>query len=55
MMAERQDPSLEDHKGRQIVVTVSTEFMLVKIETERAEITMTLAEFEKLANWVLKR
>ncbi len=54
-MSERQAADLKDSDGRQIVVTVSKEFRLVKIETEYREIVMSLSEFKAMADWVLER
>lgn len=54
-MGERQAGDLKDRDGRQIVVTVSKEFRLVKIEAGSNELVMDLSEFEAMAQWVLER
>lgn len=54
-MSERQAVDLKDKDGGQIVVTVSKEFHLVKIETRQNDLVMDLTEFRQMADWVLER
>ena len=51
-MSKHTDYDLTTADRKAVCTTVSTEFRLVRIATDRDEITFTLDEFKLLADWV---
>jgi hypothetical protein len=55
-VSERQDTTIKTTSGRWLIVTVSDEFQLIKLEDEDGHgIMLDLTDFRLLAKWVEKK